>query len=82
MEYVFASVCAYMHFWTNCYLCVCVHATLPTLRLVYSGGKLATNIKSNQRNYVRQQSLYIRKTEQMEPVYSEINTLVNITLVE
>lgn len=45
-----------------------VHATLPTLRVVHSGAALGTNIRPLLRNYVRQQSLYIPKTEQMEPV--------------
>lgn len=66
IEYMFSSVCLYLG--TNCYLCVCVHATLPTLGVVRSGGALATNIQSHHKNYVRQQSLYIPRTEQMERV--------------
>lgn len=51
---------------TNCYLCPWVHANLPTLQVAHSGGARTTNIQSHQRNYVRQQSLYILRTEQME----------------
>lgn len=60
----------------------CVHATLPTLRMARSGGELATNIQSHQRNYVRQQSLYIpRKVSRWSVLYSEISTM-NAAVVE
>ena len=60
----------------------CVHATLPTLRMARSGGELATNIQSHQRNYVRQQSLYIpRKVSRWSVLYSEISTM-NVAVVQ
>lgn len=67
--------------WRMCFQCVysicvhlrpdfliCVHATLPTLQVAHSWGALATNIQSHQRNYGRQHSLCIPRTEQMERV--------------
>ena len=60
----------------------CVHATLPTLRMARSAGELATNIQSHQRNYVRQQSLYIpRKVSRWSVLYSEISTM-NVAVVK
>lgn len=60
------KVCVCVCGGTNCYLCLCLHATFRTLQVADSGGALTTNIQSHQRNYVRQQSLYIPRTEQME----------------
>lgn len=84
-EFVFLSVCLFLCIWrTNCYLRGCVHATFPTLRVACSAGALATNIQLHQRNYVRQQSLYIPRTEQMEHAIhcKKIHTWVNETLVK
>lgn len=65
-ECVFKYVSICVHLGTDCYLFICVHATLPTLQVAHSWGALATNIQPHQRNYVRQQSLCIPRTEQME----------------
>lgn len=58
--------CVWVWAFRDCYLSVCACSTLPTLQVAQSMKHTCENIQSHQRNDMRQQSLYIPSTEQME----------------